>query len=981
MEISSAAVPTEPTITIISSDGETFSLKANTVAHSHLLEGAVRRWAEVYQAPLRPQHGSGGPRAGGSLAGDDDDDATTTDVTADDPEETPDERFIENYYDETASDVTATSGMTGDALNSLNGRVHGGEAGGDVGRPNVMRMVSVPVNGDEEDEDEGGEGAAAAAADRDGDGADSDRTASVLPSSHEGSLSSSTTPTKLSGNNGDAPSPGAAPRSISPFLHDITATSSAPPSGAKLVTPGGGLSERGSTGNGSLTSVSTSTSAAGAGANGALAGGKLTLAKNGMALRSPSNATTSPVSRSSHHSPSTLMNADQSTPSVLSEEEEEEEAGGEDGVGQQQQKPRIKPDPRNLGDEGLDEGFAERQADDSVSPTSPSPSPEAAAAVGGTPALTGSSSNVGPSARRVDLQDPGLGSDNTDSEAAHSNSNNSSSGTQIKPPFPSLRGRLTERRHDTVVVQAGAAEDDTDDVVETSAGAVSAGGVAALVPHDLAGAATVATGTSISAHTGCGAGAGGSRVSASPAPDWRSPSSCHQRTPCIADEDDVGAIVGDEDGDSASKTSEGRTEATAATAASTITTQEEHASTGAAATAAVGSGAHPAVAGPLSSSVNSSAALLAADPDSTVVYKDGIRITSSAIVFDLLQSSSTPMVSPQSLREAGGSLEAANAESQGTLNLSSAGGGTVAGVDGNAAAANPRTTVASAGSSEAATSGPRVNIHSTTLMLCIKYMTHFAEAEAQAAASASHNRSNSSSNNNNSNSSSTSTSSSSDTSSDSEAGSLSGTHTSVHPSAIAGAPAPNSAAAASEAAAGGGVTRGGVGVGVKSGDGATVPPGGPATIPMPLTAPLVTCLSPWERTFLYRDVLGAPEAVLTAAMAIQEVCPDFDYCCPGPYLSNTCVKAALMAPPPPPEGVHALVEVMAAAKQLQIDPLHALCAGWLADFMVRVSYGATDNFEAAHLIRQCLRVPSDWSRRETDCLKLENEWPANEDAE
>lgn len=991
---SSPAVPQQPVITIISSDGESFSLSANTVTHSHLLDGAVRRWAEMYQVHAKPRNARSG-----SLPTSDD--ATTTDVTADDPEETPDEGFIEQYYDETASDLTAASGMGDENLHpsSTGGGGGGGGAlvgedvvgGSGVERPPVMRMVSVPINDEDEDEGErgveGGEGGAQTTPPPPpslpelDDGIDSDRTASLLPSSHEGSLSSSTTPTKATGTSGDTTSSsptatpsaslnGVAPRSISPFLHDApalpTVTAAAKP--ATNAAPAAN--------NGSLSLLATSGSGGGGGgaqdASGGVGG------KSGPPPRSP-------VSRSSHPSPSTLMDADQSTPSVLSEDEADETEGG-GAAAAAGPRLRQRADPRNLGDEGL-EGDGEAGAEPeavgaaaafSEGSASPSPSPEAAAS--NSTALAASAAVPAVAPLHVDPRADAL------------------SSNEAKALSPLSRARMSERRHTGVVIQADAAEDEEAEK-DVDADPLSA-------PDTFGGSGTVSSayGTPGSARSGNPSG----HLSASPAPDWRSPSSCHQRTPCIADEDDVGVMVGDDEdssSSSSSKSGEGTrnkkvdspTTGTSAAAAAT----DEH---NAAAKNGTGNTSSPAAAaghGTTTSKSNPAAALAAsgtlsddqavanaaaaaAGSNGTLVYRDGIRITSSAIVVDLLPSAaSTPMVSPQSLREGGVSMEGAAAEQE-LLSPSSA-GNTVAGGDELAA------DVAAAASLSDSGTGQRLTIHSRTLQLCIRYMTHFAETEAQASAAAAaastksrkhkhrhhhhhHHHHHSSSVSSSSTASSAKTSSSSDDDDDDDkssdntgaAASSTASSSSLSPPIVVGAPSTSEAAGQLGGAASAG-----------AGD----PAGGPAVIPVPLPAPLVARLSQWERGFLYRDVLGAPESVLTAAMAITEVCPEFDYACPGPYLGTARVRAALMTPPPPPDGVHVLMEVMAAARQLQIDPLHALCAGWLADFMIRVSYGATDNFEAAHLIRQCLRVPSHWTRRETDCLKLENEWPANEDAE
>ncbi|KAK7197384.1 hypothetical protein NESM_000686100 [Novymonas esmeraldas] len=902
----STAAPQEVTITIISSDGETFSLRPSVIAHSHLLQGAVRRWAEVYHAtPAAPasDDARGGPTRAVRRSDEDEDE---DDATTDDLEETPDENYIARFYEETTSDLGAVRGPASD----------GGAAAHEEHQAHVVRMVSVPIQGEEEDED--GEGPSTLRADAEGppgrgggggggdspvsrDDTDSDRTASVLPASVEGIMSNTSSPFK-SHSNGDTPTRAgdaaaevaAPPRSLDPLMPDCPAPPS--PSARHAATTAAPRS-----------------------------------------LRSPAVALVSPASRGSHQSPSTLMDADQSTPSVLSDEDGDGQGECDAGAAR-----RAPSDPRNLGDDGLDDAAVTV----SVSP-SPEPEPQPAADSTTAAASAAAAADVTSNGRVLPQhKDPAVprlstlatelaGADGVGSGATPlATALSLSSPVQLLAPSGAGSGdRGSDRRRSSTVVQAAAAADDVDDDDGEIAGGDGAGAAAGEATAVLVG----------SARSGSG------RPSASPPPpDWRSPSSCHQRTPCMADEDDVGAMMSENgsSGADGSTSPLGKPQHASGVAApmqpQPSPTERVSPTSQAPSTASGGA--------PVSTMTDAAAAATAATAGagealaSSVAYAEGIRITSSAIVFDLMRpttpNSSVDVTASPQLSNSGATAGDAAGAATGT-------------------SAPPQPVVGQVGA-----------IHSSALLLCIRYMTHFAEVEAQAAkdtATAVKSPSATSS-------SSATAASDDDDDDDTVTGAASTVSDASFSPAVVISPAGVSGAGGSGGKSGGVVS--------SAGDGAaSAPHGGPATIPEPLSQPLVALLSPWERTFLYADVLTAPEATLTASLAIMEVCPGFDYAAPSASLGDAKVRAALMAPPPPPDGVRALVAVMAAARQLQIAPLHALCAGWLADFVVRVSYGATDNFEAAHLIRQCLRVPSDWSRRETDCLKMENEWPANEDAE
>lgn len=153
----------------------------------------------------------------------------------------------------------------------------------------------------------------------------------------------------------------------------------------------------------------------------------------------------------------------------------------------------------------------------------------------------------------------------------------------------------------------------------------------------------------------------------------------------------------------------------------------------------------------------------------------------------------------------------------------------------------------------------------------------------------------------------------------------------------------------------------------------------PTVLPAPLTGPLYTFLSPWELHYLYVVILHYDASILDLVKVADRL--DINYTFPAGALAGVDDKTrqVLVLPAPSREGVQRLKEVMAAAQGLGIPTLRELCTAWMADFMIRASYGAADYLEAAHIIRQCFRIQADWTRKETDTLKLENEWPANEE--
>ncbi|KAG8348696.1 hypothetical protein TRVL_00478 [Trypanosoma vivax] len=153
----------------------------------------------------------------------------------------------------------------------------------------------------------------------------------------------------------------------------------------------------------------------------------------------------------------------------------------------------------------------------------------------------------------------------------------------------------------------------------------------------------------------------------------------------------------------------------------------------------------------------------------------------------------------------------------------------------------------------------------------------------------------------------------------------------------------------------------------------------PTITPEPLSAPLVALLTSWERNFLYCDVLGYTPEQLSSAMAIVQEAPKMNYLNPAPFLRNPTVTKALLVDSPTAERMSLLMRIIKMSEALQIPTLYNLCVAWCADFVTRTCYGAGDHFTAAALVRECFHVENDWSRKEMDCLKLENEWPVDEE--
>lgn len=152
----------------------------------------------------------------------------------------------------------------------------------------------------------------------------------------------------------------------------------------------------------------------------------------------------------------------------------------------------------------------------------------------------------------------------------------------------------------------------------------------------------------------------------------------------------------------------------------------------------------------------------------------------------------------------------------------------------------------------------------------------------------------------------------------------------------------------------------------------------PTAIPEPLNVPLVSLLSSWELRFLYGDILGESDECVTAAAAILRHAPRMDYINPGRFLSDPAICLALSVGLPTPQSVARLIGVFRVAEALEIRSLQDTCAAWCADVIIRASYAAADCMEAAEFIRRCFHVKSDWTKKEIDCLKLENEWPVDE---
>ncbi|RNF17081.1 uncharacterized protein Tco025E_05067 [Trypanosoma conorhini] len=153
----------------------------------------------------------------------------------------------------------------------------------------------------------------------------------------------------------------------------------------------------------------------------------------------------------------------------------------------------------------------------------------------------------------------------------------------------------------------------------------------------------------------------------------------------------------------------------------------------------------------------------------------------------------------------------------------------------------------------------------------------------------------------------------------------------------------------------------------------------PTIVPEPLSAPLVRFLTLWERGFLYGDILGQTEEETALALKILRLAPTMSYTSAAPFLRKPDVCAALLVKAPAPDRVGLLADVTRAAGMLEIPSLENLCLAWCADYIIRASYASMNCFEAAALLRQCFSVRSDWTRKEMECLSLENEWPSNEE--
>ncbi|EKF30647.1 hypothetical protein MOQ_005538 [Trypanosoma cruzi marinkellei] len=153
----------------------------------------------------------------------------------------------------------------------------------------------------------------------------------------------------------------------------------------------------------------------------------------------------------------------------------------------------------------------------------------------------------------------------------------------------------------------------------------------------------------------------------------------------------------------------------------------------------------------------------------------------------------------------------------------------------------------------------------------------------------------------------------------------------------------------------------------------------PTHIPEPLSAPLLRFLSPWERGFLYREILGQTEDEMAMALEILRIAPTISYIYAAPLLSQPSIRAALTVKVPASNRVKLLAGVIRAAGMLKISSLENMCLAWCADFIIRASYASMDCFGAAALVRECFSVRNDWTKKEVDCLKLENEWPGNEE--
>ncbi|PWV09731.1 hypothetical protein C3747_75g2 [Trypanosoma cruzi] len=152
----------------------------------------------------------------------------------------------------------------------------------------------------------------------------------------------------------------------------------------------------------------------------------------------------------------------------------------------------------------------------------------------------------------------------------------------------------------------------------------------------------------------------------------------------------------------------------------------------------------------------------------------------------------------------------------------------------------------------------------------------------------------------------------------------------------------------------------------------------PTLIPEPLSAPLLRFLSPWERGFLYREILGQTEEELATALEILHIAPTISYIYAAPLLSQPAIRAALTVKCLPRIALTCLLasSVLRDAKDI-FTREHVPCV--VCGFYNTRELRVDGLLWAAALVRECFSVRNDWTRKEVDCLKLENEWPGNEE--
>ena len=112
----------------------------------------------------------------------------------------------------------------------------------------------------------------------------------------------------------------------------------------------------------------------------------------------------------------------------------------------------------------------------------------------------------------------------------------------------------------------------------------------------------------------------------------------------------------------------------------------------------------------------------------------------------------------------------------------------------------------------------------------------------------------------------------------------------------------------------------------------------PTPIPRPLSKPIEEVLSPWERDFIQAKLLD-----------------------------NYDIWSHEL-----------LIQVLRAARYLQIHSLEAMLTAWCSSQILHFIRTIRTAEEAAEHIRKFLSVHSDWTPQELESLRIENDWPEEE---